>query len=56
MFFSKDKNKIVDKKKELLGRDDSLNYKLFNEINGRDLMHTPEGYRDIILAFSIKLI
>ena len=50
MFFSKDKDKIVDKKKELLGRDDPLNDKLFNEINGRDLMHTPEGYRNIILG------
>lgn len=50
MFFSKDKNKIVDKKKGLLGRDDHLNEKLFNEINGRDLMHIPEGYRDIILG------
>ena len=50
MFFSKDKDKIVDKKKELLGRDDPLNDKLFNEINGLDLMHTPEGYRDIILG------
>ena len=28
MFFSKDKDKIVDKKKELLGRDDPLNEKL----------------------------
>ena len=50
MFFSKDKDKIVDKKKELLGRDDPLSDKLFNEINGLDLMHTPEGYRDIILG------
>ena len=50
MFFSKNKDKIVDKKKELLGRDDPLNDKLFNEINGLDLMHTPEGYRDIILG------
>ncbi|MDC0227053.1 peptide-methionine (S)-S-oxide reductase MsrA [Alphaproteobacteria bacterium] len=50
MFFSKDKNKIVDKKKALLGRDDPLNEKLFNEINGCDLMHIPEGYRDIILG------
>ena len=50
MFFSKDKNKTVGKKKVLLGRDDLLNDKLFNEINGRDLMHTPEGYRNIILG------
>ncbi len=50
MFFSKDKNKIVNKKKGILGRDDPLNDKLFNEINGLDLTHTPEGHRDIILG------
>ena len=50
MFFSKDKNKIVDKRKVLLGRDDPINDKLFNEINGCDLMYIPEGYRDIILG------
>ena len=50
MFFSQDKNKIVNKKKVLLGRDDPLNEKLFNEINGCDLMYIPEGYRDIILG------
>ena len=50
MFFSKDKNKIVDKKNTLLGRNYPLNDKLLNEINGRDLMHNPEGSRDIILG------
>ena len=44
MFFSNDKKKVI------LGRDDQLNEKLFNEINGRDLMHIPEGYRYIILG------
>ena len=50
MFFSKYKNDIVDKSNALVGRDDPLIDKLSNEINGRDLMHVPKGFCQIVLG------
>ena len=50
MFFSKNKNNLVQKSEALLGRDLSINNDLLNEINGRNLNQIPDGYRSIVLG------
>ncbi len=50
MFFSKYKNDIVDNNSALVGRDDPIIDKLSSEINGRDLMHIPKGFCQIIFG------
>ena len=50
MFFSKYKNDVIDKSNALVGRDNPLIDKLFHEINGRDLMHVPKGFCEIVLG------
>ena len=50
MFFSKYKNDIVDKSNALVGRDDPIIDRLSSEINGRDLMHIPKGFCQIIFG------
>ncbi len=50
MFFSKYKNDVIDKKNALIGRDNPLIDKLSHEINGRDLMYVPKGFREIVFG------
>ena len=50
MFFSKYKNDVIDKNNALVGRDNPLIDKLFHEINGRDLMHVPKGFCEIVFG------
>ena len=50
MFFSKYKNDVIDKSNALVGRDNPLIDKLSHEINGRDLMHVPKGFSEIVLG------
>ena len=50
MFFSKYKNDVIDKSNALVGRDNPVIDKLSHEINGRDLMHVPKGFCEIVLG------
>jgi peptide-methionine (S)-S-oxide reductase len=50
MFFSNNKNNLVQKSEALSGRDLSINNNLLNEINGRNLNQIPDGYRSIVLG------
>ena len=50
MFFSRYKDRIIDKHDALVGRDNPLNKVLTNEINGRNLCLIPDGYKSIILG------
>ena len=50
MFFSNNKNSLVEKKNALVGRKQPTNDILFHEINGCDLNDLPEGYENIILG------
>ena len=50
MFLSRYKDRIIDKHDALIGRDNSLNNVLTNEINGRNLCLIPDGYKSIILG------
>ena len=50
MFFSKYKNDVIDKSNALVGRDNPIIDKLSHEINGRDLMHVPKGFCEIVLG------
>ena len=50
MFFSNNKNELVNKNKALVGRENPINNSLFNEINGLSLNETPKGYKYIILG------
>ena len=50
MFFSNNKNELVNKKKALVGRENPINNSLFNEINGLSLNEIPKGYKYIILG------
>ena len=48
--FSFKKNNLVDKSDALLGRNDPIEYELFHEINGRNLMEIPNDFEIIILG------
>ncbi|MDC1209969.1 peptide-methionine (S)-S-oxide reductase MsrA, partial [Pseudomonadota bacterium] len=50
MFFSNNKNELVNKNKALVGRENPINNSLFNEINGLSLNKIPKGYKYIILG------
>ncbi|MDB9771816.1 peptide-methionine (S)-S-oxide reductase MsrA [Alphaproteobacteria bacterium] len=50
MFFSNNKNELVNKNKALVGRENPINNSLFNEINGLSLNEIPKGYKYIILG------
>ena len=50
MFFSNNKNSLVEKKNALVGRKQPINDILFHEINGCNLNDLPEGYENIILG------
>ena len=50
MFFSNNKDNIVQKNDALLGRDLLINNDLLNNINGRNLNQIPDGYRSIVLG------
>ena len=50
MFFSNNKNSLVDKKNALFGREQAINDTLFHEINDRNLNDLPEGCKYIILG------
>ena len=50
MFFSNNKNELVNKYKALVGRENPINNSLFHEINGLNLNEIPEGYKYIILG------
>ena len=50
MFFSNNKNSLVEKKNALVGRKQPINDVLFHEINGCNLNDLPEGYENIILG------
>jgi len=50
MFFSNNKNSLVDKKNALFGREQAINDILFHEINDRNLNDLPEGCKYIILG------
>ena len=50
MFFSNNKNELVNKSKALVGRENPINNSLFNEINGLSLNEIPKGYKYIILG------
>lgn len=50
MFFSNNKNELVNKYKALVGRENPINNSLFNEINGLSLNEIPKGYKYIILG------
>ena len=50
MFFSNNKNSLVDKKDALFGREQAINDILFHEINDRNLNDLPEGCKYIILG------
>ena len=50
MFFSNNKNELVNKSKALIGRENPINNSLFNEINGLSLNEIPKGYKYIILG------
>ena len=50
MFFSNNKNELVNKNKALVGRENPINNSLFNEINGLSLNEIPKGYKHIILG------
>jgi len=50
MFFSNNKDNLVQKNDALLGRDLSINNDLLNEINGRNLNQIPDGYRSIVVG------
>ena len=50
MFFSNNKNELVNKNKALVGRENPINNSLFHEINGLNLNEIPEGYKYIILG------
>jgi peptide-methionine (S)-S-oxide reductase len=47
MFFSNNKDNLVQKNDALLGRDLSINNDLLNNINGRNLNQTPDGFKSI---------
>jgi len=50
MFFSNNKNSLVEKKNALVGRKQPINDILFHEINGCNLNDFPEGYENITLG------
>ena len=50
MFFSNNKDNLVQKNDALLGRDLLINNDLLNNINGRNLNQIPDGYRSIVLG------
>ena len=50
MFFSNNKNELVNKNKALVGRENPINNSLFNEINGLSFNEIPKGYKYIILG------
>jgi peptide-methionine (S)-S-oxide reductase len=50
MFFSNNKDKLVQKNDALLGRDLSINNDLLNNINGRNLNQTPDGFKSIVVG------
>jgi peptide-methionine (S)-S-oxide reductase len=50
MFFSNNKNSLVDKKNALFGREQAINDILFHEINDRNLNDLPEGCKYIVLG------
>ena len=50
MFFSNNKNELVNKNKALVGRENPINNSLFNEINGLSLNEIPKGYKYIFLG------
>ena len=50
MFFSNNKNSLVEKKNALVGRKHPISDILFHEINGYNLNDLPEGYENIILG------
>ena len=50
MFFSNNKNELVNKNKALVGRENPINNSLFHEINGLSLNEIPKGYKYIILG------
>ena len=50
MFFSNNKDNIVQKNDALLGRDLLINNDLLNNINGRNLNQIPDGYRSIVVG------
>ena len=50
MFFSNNRNSLVDKKNALFGREQAINDTLFHEINDRNLNDLPEGCKYIILG------
>ncbi|MDA9171351.1 peptide-methionine (S)-S-oxide reductase MsrA [Alphaproteobacteria bacterium] len=50
MFFSNNKDNIVQKNDALLGRDLSINNDLLNNINGRNLNQIPDGFKSIVVG------
>ena len=50
MFFSNNKDKLVQKNDALLGRDLSINNDLLNNINGRNLNQIPDGFKSIVVG------
>jgi peptide-methionine (S)-S-oxide reductase len=50
MFFSNNKNELINKNKALVGRENPINNSLFHEINGLNLNEIPKGYKYIILG------
>ncbi|MDC1133545.1 peptide-methionine (S)-S-oxide reductase MsrA [Alphaproteobacteria bacterium] len=50
MFFSNNKDNLVQKNDALLGRDLSINNDLLNNINGRNLNQIPDGFKSIVVG------
>ena len=50
MFFSNNKDNLVQKNDALLGRDLSINNDLLNDINGRNLNKIPDGFKSIVVG------